>query len=149
MRVLRLTRWLLLVAWLPLGGLHATDLPSPEAVADALHEAISAGDEAALSEILDPQVLIFESGGVESSLEEYASHHMQADIAFMAEIEREVLSREVITDGSLSVVTTRSRLHGKYQGRDMNLASNETLVIRSEVREARITHIHWSSTELR
>ena len=63
----------------------------PERVADGLHQALSQGDVDRVHELLDPGVLIFESGGVEQSLEEYASSHMHSDMEFMKEIERELL----------------------------------------------------------
>jgi hypothetical protein len=45
--------------------------------------------------IMASDVLIFESGNVESSLAEYESHHMQSDIAFIALI-GEVLERLIL-----------------------------------------------------
>lgn len=148
MRLMRMACWTLLACF-SLGNTHAAGTDSPSEIADALHAAIGAGDEAALRELLDPELTVYESGAVESSLEEYASHHMRADIMFMAQMQREVLSRDVVRDGSLSVVTTRSRLHGTFQGRDMNKASNETLVIRHGETGSRIVHIHWSSMDMR
>ena len=58
---------------------HAEDTQSVQQVADSLYMALKSADEDVIREILDPGVLIFESGGVESSLKEYASHHMGAD----------------------------------------------------------------------
>jgi len=117
-----------------------------EAVADNLHAALVAGDEEGVRNCLAASVLVFESGGVESSLEEYASHHMHADMEFMQGIEREILSRDTWADGDQAVVSTRSRLSGTYKQRPVSLNSTETLVIRQTADGPRIVHIHWSSS---
>lgn len=117
----------------------------PAAVADALHAAFAAGDANKLQEILDPKVLIFEFGGVESSLEEYASHHMHSDMEFMAGMEREVLDREVFEAGDMAVVSTRSRLTGGFRDRELDLFSTETLVLAKTEAGWKVRHVHWSS----
>lgn len=118
---------------------------TPAAAADDLHAAIASGDTKGIEDILDPQVLIFESGGVESSLEEYASHHMNSDMDFMAGMNRKVLGREVFVDDDLAVVTTRSRLTGMFNEEAMDLFSLETLLLNQTEGEWKVRHIHWSS----
>lgn len=118
---------------------------NPAALADALHAAITAGDAQVLGEMLDSKVLIFESGGVESSLEEYASHHMHSDMEFMAGMSREVLDREVYETDTMAVVSTRSRLSGKFRDREIDLFNTETLLMMSTAEGWKIHHIHWSS----
>lgn len=117
----------------------------PAAAADALHTAIATGDIERVERILDPKVLIFESGGVESSLEEYASHHMHSDMEFMAGMEREVLGRDVFEANNLAVVTTRSRLTGQFKDRAIDSSSLETLVLHKANGRWKVRHIHWSS----
>lgn len=118
----------------------------PAAAADALHAAIAAGDEQGLRELLDSDVLIFESGGVESSLEEYASHHMLADMEFLADMERQALDRDVFEAENMAVVSTRSRLSGRFRDKEVDLFSTETLVLILTGADWRVRHIHWSST---
>lgn len=118
----------------------------PAASADALHAAIAAGDEQGVRELLDPAVLIFESGGIESSLEEYTSHHMHADMEFLADMEREVLYRDVFEAEKMAVVSTRSRLSGRFRDKEVDLFSTETLVLILTDVGWRVRHIHWSST---
>lgn len=122
---------------------------SPEAVADSFNTAIAEGDEAEVLALLDPNVLIFESGSVESSLDEYASHHMHSDMKFMANMTREIVSRQVMEEGSLSVVTTRSNTSGTYDGKPLTLNSTETLVLKRDESGWKIRHIHWSSKEMK
>lgn len=122
---------------------------SPEAVADAFHDALVAGDEAAVRRLLAPDVLILESGGAERSLEEYAAHHMAADMAFMAAVEARRLSRASGTLGDTAWVATERAVTGRYKGKDLALKSQETLVLhRGEDGEWRIVHVHWSSGPL-
>ncbi|MEJ8568840.1 nuclear transport factor 2 family protein [Elongatibacter sediminis] len=147
----RTTRWttvLSMTAILATATFPVLAEPVPEgpvAVSDALHTAIASGDVESLQEILDPEVLIFESGGVESSLEEYASHHMHSDMKFMEEMEREVLDRNVFEAGNMAVVTTRSRLNGSFRDKELDLNSTETLVLARTDGVWKVRHIHWSS----
>ena len=91
-------------------------------------------------------VLIFESGGMESSLVEYEGHHMPADMAFMKAMQREVTSQRVLDLGESATVVTRSRIHGMYKDQNVDLKSTETLVMRKVGGQWKIIHIHWSSS---
>ncbi|MDX1571811.1 MAG: DUF2231 domain-containing protein [Xanthomonadales bacterium] len=115
--------------------------------AEALAGALAAGDEARVRELLAENVLIFESGGAERSLEEYAGHHMGADMKFLAAIQREVLERKVYRGDGTGVVATRSRLHGAYGDRAIDLISTETLALEQRDGAWKIVHIHWASAE--
>lgn len=134
---------LLIMASIPaaFGGAPTT----PATVADALHAALLAADEASVRSLLAEDVLIFESGGVERSLEEYASHHMHADMAFTKGTERELLERTERSSGDLAVVNSRSRMSGTFRDQPVDLDSNETLVLSRASGEWKIVHIHWSS----
>ena len=120
---------------------------NPTQVAERLHEALNDGNKDDIFEVLAPDVLIYESGGVESSREEYASHHMHSDMRFMASMTREVISRKVTQEGGLAVVTTQSRISGSYDGKDLDLNSTETLMMTKKENGWQISHIHWSSKE--
>lgn len=111
-----------------------------------LSRAIGSGDIDQLKTLMAPDVLIFESGNVESSLAEYESHHMQADMAFMSEMNIEVMSRRVIEAGDAATVVTRSRVHGTYKENEIDLINTETLVFKNLSDQWKIVHIHWSSS---
>jgi ketosteroid isomerase-like protein len=141
--------WLLIAS-----GMSAAPVLAKESVledhpaalaASQLAEAIKAGDVDMLSQLIGPDVLIFESGGVESSLAEYETHHMLADIAFMKAMNSEVISRRVIEAGESVIVMTQSRLTGVYKDKEMDLSSTETLVMEKTDGHWKIVHIHWSS----
>jgi len=115
-------------------------------VAMELNQAIAAGDIKHLKSLMAADVLIFESGNVESSLAEYESHHMQSDIAFMSVMNIEVMSRRVIDAGDTATVLTRSRVHGTYKEKEIDLSNTETLVLKNLDGQWKIIHIHWSSS---
>ena len=119
--------------------------PARQVAAD-LTQAIKSGDVEHLKSLLAPDVLIFESGNVESSLAEYESHHMQSDIAFMSGMSIEVMSRRVIDAGATAIVVTQSRISGIYKDKENDLSSTETLVLENLNGQWKIVHIHWSSS---
>jgi ketosteroid isomerase-like protein len=115
-------------------------------VATQLADAIAMGDINSLRAVVAADVVIFESGGIESSLTEYEGHHMPADMAFMKAMSREVISQQVIDSGDSATVVTRSRLHGTYKDKEIDLNSTETLVMRKLHGHWKVVHIHWSSS---
>jgi len=132
---------------LPRAASEAQTVPAdgPVTVAEAFTTALARGDKAAVLELLAPNVLIYESGGQESSRDEYAGHHMPGDMAFMANLKREPLSQESGGAGASAWVATRSRLSGRYKDKDIDLDSTETLVMARTEAGWRIVHVHWSS----
>jgi ketosteroid isomerase-like protein len=140
----------LFVATMSAGAAHgpqtAVSLPEEaEQVADALHNALARGDAAAVLGLLAPDVLIFESGGAESSAAEYASHHLPADIAFLREMRHTRIARKSGGDTESAWVATRSRMQGRYDGKDIDVDSTETLLLTHRNDHWQIVHIHWSS----
>jgi uncharacterized membrane protein/ketosteroid isomerase-like protein len=115
-------------------------------VAAGMNSAIGSGNTDELKRLLDQNVVIFESGNVESSLAEYESHHMKSDIAFMAPMNVELLAREVIDAGDSATVISRSRIRGQFKGKEIDLVNTETLVIQKRNREWKVVHVHWSSS---
>jgi len=135
---------ILLVFTLPLSQLSADDDTSAALIADQFDQAIKDGDTEAVRNILHDDVLIFESGNVEASLEEYASHHLQADISFMSGMQKEVISRNIFQEGDIAVVSTQYKMRGEYKGRLFDKISMETLVLKKSGSDWKIVHVHWS-----
>lgn len=117
----------------------------PRTVAEAFNRALAAGDADAVRALLLPEVLIYETGGAETSAEEYAGHHLPADMAFMANVKREQISQASGGDDSNAWVATRTRLSGRFKDKDLDLDSTETLVMVRTAAGWRIAHVHWSS----
>lgn len=124
----------------------APDVATPQGTVDAFHRALAAGDREAALALLDPEVLIFESGYAERSADEYSGHHLPADMAFSQAMAREVTERRVEIFGATAVVASETRTRGSFRGKDYDLAGTETMVLRSVDGGWRITHIHWSSS---
>lgn len=116
------------------------------ATADAFVDAIGRGNRAAARELLMPDVTIFESGNAERSADEYSTHHLPADIQFMARMRREVGARQTGGDSTTAWVATTTRIRGQYKGKAVDLDSTETLILTLTTAGWRIAHIHWSSS---
>ena len=117
----------------------------PAGTAAAFSAALVAGDEAAVTSLLAPDVLIYESGGQESSRDEYAAHHMKGDMAFLAKAQVQVIERRHGTSGDLAWVATRSRTTGTYKDKPFDIYGTESLVLRRAAGGWRIVHVQWSS----
>jgi uncharacterized protein (TIGR02246 family) len=121
----------------------------PGEVVASFHEALARGDTAETLSHLDPDVLIFESGGAETSRDQFASSHMGADMAYAAATTRETIDSRTDLVGDVAIVTSRSRTTGTYREREVNSAGTETVVLKRTEGVWRIVHIHWSSRRQR
>lgn len=115
----------------------------PGKAVTAFHQALQAGDATKALSLLDDNVLIFE-GGVERSASEYASHHLNADIRFLTDVQSTVLEHQVTIVGDLAISIQRSRKVGHYKSRDIDHESLETMSLKRINDQWKITHIHWS-----
>lgn len=127
----------------------ATDVPAGAApavsVIERFGEALKAGDLKAAGALLDANVMILESGGVERSREEYLGHHAISDAAFLKNAHVQLQRRTARIDGPLAWVGSVSELHTTKDGKPLTLLSTETMVLRRSGTDWRIVHIHWSS----
>lgn len=117
----------------------------PAETVDAFFAALKAGDFVKAESLLDPNVRIFESGGAERSAQEYASHHMKGDAAFLKTATQEVSQRTGDAVGDLAWVASEQRITGESKGKPVDILSTETMVLRKTAEGWRIVHIHWSS----
>ncbi len=118
---------------------------NPENVVRAFHEALASGDSVTALELLAEDVLIYESGGVEASREEYRSHHLPADIAFASSTERELTVERSGKSGDVAWVLSRSTTTGTFREQEINSIGTETILLGLTADGWRIQHIHWSS----
>ncbi|GJL96125.1 MAG: hypothetical protein DHS20C05_25300 [Hyphococcus sp.] len=121
---------------------------TPEGVVDAYAAALRAGDEPAVRAMLAQNVIIAEGGGAERSVEEYAGHHMPADMAFTAAVDFSRKNRDVIVSEDIATVISESQVHGEFRGEPVHSRMMETMVLRRIDERWRIVHIHWSSAPL-
>jgi len=133
----------------PAAAFDADNYPTtPEAVVDAYSTALKAKDESAIRAMLAPDVIIAEGGGAERSVDEYAGHHMPADMAFTAAVAFSVKKRDVIAKEDLATVISESQVHGTFRGENVHSRMMETMVLRRDDDRWRIVHIHWSSAPI-
>jgi hypothetical protein len=127
----------------------ASDVPPAAApavsVVERFGKALKAGDLKAAGAMLDANVMILESGGVERSREEYLGHHAISDAAFLKNAHVQLQRRTARIDGPLAWVGSVSELHTTKDGKPLTLLSTETMVLRRNGPDWRIVHIHWSS----
>ncbi len=122
---------------------------SPEAIVNAFGAALKTGDAQALRTLFAADVVIAEGGGAERSFDEYASHHMSADMAFIGAIDSTLKKRDVIVGTDVAIVISQSQIHGSYKGENVHSQMMETMVLRATEQGWRITHIHWSSAPIK
>lgn len=145
-----LTGLLVALLLLPLGpiGLAAQQSEADEAVlrtAHELHEALSTGDSARVLELMADEVRVYEAGHAETR-SEYRSGHLSADIEFVGDMEREILSEHVRTTGDdMALYLSEYRMTGAFRGEDVDSRGTETLVMEPGPDGWRIVHVHWSS----
>ena len=121
-----------------------TALPAVEIV-DQFGKALTAGDLKTVGSLLDPAVLILESGGAERSREEYLGHHAIADAAFLKGAHQQIKRRIARISGETTWVGTESELHATKDGKATTTLCTETMVLKRTPQGWRIVHIHWSS----
>lgn len=114
----------------------------------AYHAALQSGDSATALSLLAPDVVVLESGGIESR-SEYRANHLSADMAF-AQATRSVRSPgPVRVEGDVAWASATSETRGEWNGNPVASAGAELMVLRRTAAGWRITAIHWSSRRLR
>ena len=110
----------------------------------AFHQALAAGDSTAALALLAPDVAILESGGRES-LAEYRSHHLPGDIQFARAVPSTPGPLSVTVAGDVAWAVGTSVTSGTMEGRTINSAGAELMVLTRKDGIWRIRAIHWSS----
>lgn len=141
------TLGLSLLAVLLLGAATPAAADDPATTVDAFHAALAAGDRDAALALLAEDLTVFESGWAERTREEYAGHHLGADMEFSAATEREIAARSRGEAGDTAWVLTETRTTGTFRDREISSLGLETMVLRRTGDGWRIAHIHWSSRD--
>lgn len=137
-------RHFLTFAALAMVTLSAYATTPTDVVAD-FHRALSNGDAAHASALLSPSVEIYESGYVERSRAEYASHHLVSDIQYAKATTSRVLRQSERIGGDLAVVMRETETRGTFRGREVNQIGTETVLLEKAGDGWIIAHVHWSS----
>lgn len=118
---------------------------SPGDTVAAFHAALAAGDKAGALALLSPDIMIFESGYVERSRDEYASHHLASDIEFSKSTTRKVTGQREHVDGAHATVLQETTTSGAFKGKPVDLVGVETAMLEKNGDGWLIVHVHWSS----
>lgn len=113
-------------------------------VVSGFHDALAAGDSAKALSLLDPAVVILESGD-EEHLADYRSHHLAADIEFTKGVKTKTAPIRLIVRGDVAWATSTSTTTGTFRGRTIDSAGAELMVLARTAGVWRIVAIHWSS----
>ena len=114
-------------------------------VVDAFTAAVKAVKLDEAKNLLDPEVLILESGGSERSRDEYMASHAIADANFLQNAQQQLRYRQAKAEGNFAWVATESSLDSMEDGKKIMLLSTETMLLMKTGTSWRIVHIHWSS----
>jgi ketosteroid isomerase-like protein len=138
----------------PLGVKHASaqgsggDSAAVASVVDRYHRALESADSVGALALLASDAVILESGGVETR-EEYRSHHLPADIAFVRAVTGVRSPIRVVVRGDVAWATSTTTAQGDFRGRPVNSAGAELMVLTRTTDGWKINAIHWSSRSRR
>ena len=119
------------------------------ATVDAFHAALRRGDTRSAAALLADDVLIFESGEVERSKAEDASHHLGADAEYSRAVPSSLTRRAGNASGAMAWIASEGRTAGSFHGKPLDQMTTETMVLRRAAPGWKIVQIHWSSAAAR
>ncbi len=115
-----------------------------QTVAESFHDALAAKDQQSALALLSSDVLIVESGHVETR-EEYLAHHLAADMEFSSSITSERKIIRTTVEGNTAWIVSSSLATGNYKDHEINSKGAELLVLKQQNGEWKIEAIHWST----
>ena len=127
---------------------QSADSTAAVAVVEAFHAALAAGDSTKALSLLSDDVLILESGGVETK-SQYRSGHLRGDMAYARAVQSQRSVTSVHVRGDVAWVGGTSVTQGDYNGRAINSAGAELVVLSREGGAWKIRAVHWSSRQRR
>jgi ketosteroid isomerase-like protein len=123
---------------------QGSDSAAVAATVARFHNAVQAGDSTAVRGLLADDALILESGDIETR-QEYRSHHLPGDIAFLKAVRSEPGKLRVRVEGDAAWAASTSAMKGEYRGKAVDIASAELMGLTRAPAGWRIRAIHWSS----
>lgn len=118
------------------------------AVVERFDALMAAGDSAGLLALLADDVVVLESGGLETRAE-FRSHHLPADIGFARAVKGTQGPITVRVQGDVAWASSTTTVLGEVRGRAINSVSAELMVLSRESGRWKIRAIHWSSRSRR
>ncbi len=121
-----------------------TDSARVVSVIEQFRGALASGDSAGAMALLAPDAVVLEGGSVETR-EDYAAGHLTADMAFLAGMTSEVVSRTVTMGNDVAWVSTVSHSDGEYNDRTIKSRGAELMILGRTDHGWSVRAIHWSS----
>jgi ketosteroid isomerase-like protein len=132
---------------------QSSDVRSAQALSDSaavietgsrFHQALEAGDTAAVKTLIAPDLQVLEGGEVENRAQ-YFAHHLAADIEFAKAVRSERTVVSYTREQDVAWLVSTSSASGNFKGRDINSVGAELMIL-SRTREGwKIRAVHWSS----
>lgn len=113
-------------------------------VVERFHRALRQSDSTAALAMLAPDVVILESGSMETR-DEYRRHHLPADIAFASALPGVRAPLKIFINGNSAWAVGTSVTQGEFKGRAINSGGAELIVLSRGKSGWQIRAIHWSS----
>lgn len=126
---------------------QGSDSLAVAAAVDSFHAALAAGDSLAALALVADDVEIMESGSTESK-DHYRSGHLRGDIAFARAVPRTRGALTIRVSGDVAWVSSTSTSRGTVNGREVNTAGAQLVVLERRAAAWRIVAIHWSGRTL-
>ena len=115
-------------------------------VVDSFHAALSSGDSITALSFLAEDVVILESGGVET-LEQYRSGHLRGDMRYAQAVDRQRREMRVVVSGDMAWAQSANEVSGRMNDREINSQGVELVVLSREGDAWLIKAVHWSSRQ--
>jgi ketosteroid isomerase-like protein len=120
----------------------------PADAVDAFHAALKKQDTAAALSLLDRDLVVFEFGVVDPTVQAYAFSHLPFDMDVAAVSRWDIQSRHVGGEGDLRWVLTSYHVTGtQADGSPIDQTTLETMILRRTSGLFRIVHMHWSTND--
>ena len=127
---------------------HGDDSAAVAGVIAKYQESMAAGDSASSLALLTDDVVILESGRIETRAE-YRSHHLAGDISFAKATRSQRGPVHVRLQGDVAWASSTSAAQGEMSGRTINSEGAELMVLVRTAQGWKISAIHWSSRQRR
>jgi ketosteroid isomerase-like protein len=120
------------------------EIAAVKAAANALQDALKAGDRASVRKLLAADAIVLESGH-EETVDEYFRHHLGADIEFAKAVPSRLVSMEARVSGQTAWVWSTRVAEGQFRNQAVKLANTELMVLTRKAEGWEVQAIHWSS----
>lgn len=136
-------------------GLQAPAPASPReakvlAIVEAYHRAFEQRNLEALRALFDPDLLVFEAGGIDRGRDAYLGHHLGPELKELSAWKTSGMVQQVHVVGDLAYVTCAFSYEAAFaSGKIAKGQATETLVLASVKDSWVIQHLHWSSRSLK